>query len=198
MQKSLLYLAFYLFTSAILNAQQEQVIVEGGIETDSLYIRNLPAVRAITTADAFISNSAQEMSSHWQDDGSASNLSTFDNDNNFDSSTGVFTAPRKGLYKVEMTAIFKCLRFFDENLIYYIAINDNITDNCIIGSDVLNNTNNQNFSISKHINSILMLDEGDELSIYTHHTNGTSSQNTYSVFLTAQTSFSVYLITDVD
>lgn len=193
---------FFLFflLSYFAHTQSEQVTIEGGIEIDSLLIRNLPAFRAESTQTFDIINLALNTivlyNSGWVDEPTTNHNSVFDNANNFDSSTGIFKAPRSGLYWLESDLVFIGGRYFDDRIEAYLSVNENITDNCIRGEFTLQSGGNPGpFHSQRKLGGIIKLNEGDKVSLRVGYFDGPG----FEVFtMDSNTTFMGYLITDLD
>ena len=186
-----------------LEGQNEQVIVEGGIEIDSIFIRNLPAFRAESTQTYDItnlnSNTIVLFNDSWVDQPVTNHFIVFDSANNFDPSTGIFTAPRKGLYWLQSDLVFIGNRFFDDRIEAFISVNGNTTNNCIKGRFLLQsggNTNSSNQAFcQRNLGGIILLNEGDQISLQLLYVDSAG----FALFeLDKGTSLTGYLISDID
>lgn len=189
-------------------AQNELLIVEGGIEGDSLVINNLPAFRAEMTQDfdLTIHPVTIQYDSPWSDSPVPGHETLFDNGNNFDTGLGqgFFRAPRSGIYYFQLDLLFESDRFFDELIDAYIAVT-----NPVIGPDLVANSLKGTFNLTtggntdsttpakaqRAISGILNLKEGQKVGVYMTYTSGPGFGN---FIINAYSSFSGFLIMDTD
>lgn len=201
--KQLPIFIFLVCFAIITTAQQEQVEVIGGIEADSLIINNLPAFRAETkqTYDivANANNTAVLLNDSWTDSPVTNHATPFDNGSNFDPATGIFTVPRDGIFQMRCELQFVGNRFFDDIIEAFISIDGNTTDNCIRGNFTLTSGGNTGGTlpakITRSFGGILHLKKGEEVSLYVTYISGAGFED---FVMDAYTSFSGFLITDID
>ena len=208
MKHSIKFLAFIIILPAFLQAQMEQLDVEGGISTDSLFIRNLPAFRAESTDTFDIVQFATDniilYNDSWVDAPVTDHMSVFDNNNDFDSSTGIFLVPREGIYWFQCDLTAKSHHLFDDRIQVYISVNGNVTDNCLNGNfTFISGGNTGSWSgefatLKRSVNGILKLNKGDEVSMQFMYNNGPNSPGFQIFYLDKNTVFTGYLITDLD
>jgi len=182
----------------------QQAEVEGGIIADSIWIQNLPAFRAELSADYDFSAFPDDtliVNNNWDDSGIGDHLTTFDQDNNFNASSGEFIVPRDGIYHIDIQLHFKS-HFFLEDLVFVcLAINGSLDNNSLNASYSLWSTGNTNNGPiparkTKSISGNLKLNKGDVLNLHLGYNDdyGGAAQ----AFLEKYSSINVYLISDTN
>lgn len=196
------WLLFFLPTQLL--AQDEKLQVDGGIKTDSLVITDFPAFRAELTTDieiTTIANTTQTITS-WTDIVSAAQETLFDLEDNFDPATGVFTVPKDGLYFFQVAWIFKGKHLGDDITSSHISVNGSTTSNCINGHFTLislgNTFSTSEFArLTRTFSGLLNLKKGDEVDVRFKYTDSATVAGG-SIFLEARSSFSGYLVAEID
>ena len=194
----------FLLIQVSLSAQIEQVDINGGIIADSINIRNIPAFRAELTANIDMTitpNDTLQIAALWVDNPISSHQSVFDNGDNFNSNTGIFIAPRSGIYFFQMEWHFVTDQAYDDIFHSFISVNQSTDDNCIKGFATLVSTGNT-FAypeiiarLTRSFGGVLKLEKGDTISIQLAYLDMVGSNN---IEIESHSAFSGYLLSDID
>jgi len=103
---------------------QSMLEVEGRIETERIIRNQWPNLRAVIRTDTTLNYlDTIALEEIWLDS-MTTGYHAFDYNNNFDPTTGTFTVPFKGIYKVNLTIEIETMRFLDDEILIHLILND--------------------------------------------------------------------------
>lgn len=197
-----------LFNAILLQGQTSNLDVSGRIEADSLLIRNIPAFRAELISDTIVSfrHDTILLGNVWRDTPSMDQNLPFDNNDDFDTSSGIFKVPRDGLYSFELNLVFRCCFFGDEVIHSFLSINNSLSSNCVKGYFILYNSGNIGSQRcnprdpiprkTRSLNGLVKLQKNDIVRVYFSYPYQQGFCTFNGLFLEKGSSFSGYLISD--